>query len=237
MTAPVIGIVGAGMVGCATAALIASQSGFRGRIVLIDAAARPEPKDNYDLRVVAVSAASQAILTHCGAWAEIAETRLSPYQEMVVWDASTTHDSRQALHFSAAELAAPALGHIVENNLIQLALWHRLDGMDSVELMPGHRVDSVAPGESQVTLALDNGSSLRCDLMVAADGAGSPIREELGIATRGWPYRQKGVVTHVTCERPHRETAWQRFMPGGPLAFLAGLGRRRRRGPPRRHAG
>lgn len=220
MTTPVIGIVGGGMVGCATAALIAAQTAYRGKVILIDAGTRPEPTGEYDLRVVALSAASQAILTNAGAWPAIAATRVSPYQEMLVWDASAKPDSRQSLHFTARELAAPALGHIVENNLIRVALWRRLEDLDNVELLPQTQVEGVAPSESQVTLALDNGMSLRCDLVIAADGAGSPVREKLGISTRGWPYRQKGVVTHVTCERSHDATAWQRFMPGGPLAFL-----------------
>jgi 2-octaprenyl-3-methyl-6-methoxy-1,4-benzoquinol hydroxylase/2-octaprenylphenol hydroxylase len=55
---------------------------------------------------------------------------------------------------------------------------------------------------------------------VAADGAGSPLRRLAGLDTHGHDYGQRGVVAHVATEQPHQCTAWQRFLPGGPLALL-----------------
>src|SRR5690606_20412764 len=71
-----------------------------------------------------------------------------------------------------------------------------------------------------VTATLSDGTRLRARLLVAADGAGSSLRERLGIGFDGRDYGQRAIVAHVATERPHQSTAWQRFLPGGPLAFL-----------------
>jgi 2-octaprenyl-3-methyl-6-methoxy-1,4-benzoquinol hydroxylase/2-octaprenylphenol hydroxylase len=57
-------------------------------------------------------------------------------------------------------------------------------------------------------------------LLVAADGTQSPLRRLAGIETRGRDYAQRAVVAHVSTERSHEDTAWQVFLPGGPLALL-----------------
>lgn len=220
MKKPVVGIVGGGMVGGALAALLGQQRSAFDRVVLIEAGTAPVMTEDVDLRVVALSAASQAILDHAGAWDAIAAERISPYREMMVWDAASAPGKPGSLHFSAAELAAPALGHIVENQLIRYALWQQLEALDSVEIQSGTSVTRMVADEDQVDLTLDDGGSLSCDLVVAADGARSPLREMLGIKTQRRPYHQKGVVTNLRCERDHKETAWQRFLAGGPLAFL-----------------
>jgi 2-octaprenyl-3-methyl-6-methoxy-1,4-benzoquinol hydroxylase/2-octaprenylphenol hydroxylase len=71
-----------------------------------------------------------------------------------------------------------------------------------------------------VTVQLDNGGSVSGTLLVAADGSDSAVRRLLDLPFTGHPYGQTAVVAHVTTEAPHRSTAWQRFLPGGPLALL-----------------
>ncbi len=74
--------------------------------------------------------------------------------------------------------------------------------------------------EDTAGMVLDSGRTLSARLIVAADGADSRVRAMAGIATQGWRYDQQGVVATVTPQRSHRDTAWQRFLPEGPLAFL-----------------
>jgi 2-octaprenylphenol hydroxylase len=57
-------------------------------------------------------------------------------------------------------------------------------------------------------------------LLIGADGAQSRTRELLGIETAGHAYSQDALVAHVRTAKPHAATAWQRFLPTGPLAFL-----------------
>ena len=86
-------------------------------------------------------------------------------------------------------------------------------------------VRSFAAEDNRIRLELaaadgGDGESIVARLLVAADGAGSPLRERAGIGTRGRDYAQRAVVAHVRTERPHQDTAWQRFLPDGPLALL-----------------
>ncbi|MCH6572959.1 MAG: FAD-dependent monooxygenase, partial [Proteobacteria bacterium] len=220
MNAPTICIVGGGMVGCALAALLGRDQRYPGTVVLLEAGDPPALKDDYDLRVVALATTSQRVLEAAGAWREIAATRISPYREMQVWDAASKPGLPGSVHFSAAEVGAAALGHIVENQLIRHTLWQSLAGLERVVVRPNSRVADLRLDDDKARLSLDNGEVMDCTLVVAADGAASPIRDMAGIETTGWSYRQKAVVTHVQSELPHRETAWQRFLPSGPLAFL-----------------
>jgi ubiquinone biosynthesis monooxygenase Coq6 len=73
-----------------------------------------------------------------------------------------------------------------------------------------------ALGSNLVTLEMTDGTSLRCRLVVAADGAQSKIRQLAGFRTMGWSYDQRGVVATVATDVPN-DTAWQRFMPTGEL--------------------
>jgi 2-octaprenyl-3-methyl-6-methoxy-1,4-benzoquinol hydroxylase/2-octaprenylphenol hydroxylase len=71
-----------------------------------------------------------------------------------------------------------------------------------------------------VTATLAEGTRLRARVLVAAEGAESAVRTKHGIPFEGRDYGQRAVVAHVATERSHEGTAWQRFQPGGPLAFL-----------------
>jgi 2-octaprenyl-3-methyl-6-methoxy-1,4-benzoquinol hydroxylase len=71
-----------------------------------------------------------------------------------------------------------------------------------------------------VRLRLDDGTRLEARLAIAADGADSTLRQLAGLQVSAHDYRQRGVVAFVETEKPHEQTAWQRFLPDGPLAFL-----------------
>lgn len=211
-------VVGAGATGAALA-LALVQDGWR--VDLVEAAA-PQPLPpggDYDLRVVALAPDARALLQKLGVWAQL-EQRAGPYRWMRVWEAVAPGE----FTVDAAERGEAALGWIVENRRIQMALWQALQAraaQDSrLRIHCPARIASLEQGEDAVTVALDDGGTLRGRVLVAADGARSALRERLGIATRGRDYRQRGVVAHVATTRPHGHTAWQRFLPGGPLAFL-----------------
>lgn len=212
-------IVGGGMVGTCLAALLAREEAFAGwRIALVDPVDARRPDDaNLDLRVSALSRASERILGAAQAWDAIAP-HASPYGEMVVWDAASTPDRPDAVRFSAAETAEPNLGHIVENLRVQWALHESplLRGVTAVR----SGLEGLEFDEDAARLTLQDGRRLSCQLVVGADGSQSVARELAGIGRSGWAYGQTAVVAHLQTERPHRETAWQRFLPSGPIAFL-----------------
>jgi 2-octaprenylphenol hydroxylase len=149
-------------------------------------------------------------------WTDIAALRIGPFRKMQVWDASGWGQ----IHFDSAAIGEPLLGWIIENQIVQAALWQKLKRLQNVDLLYPQMLQSVAHQQESLQLSLTDGSRLETRLLVGADGAGSKVRELAGIRSSGWQYGQKAVVTTVTTEYPHQQTAWQRFLPAGPLAFL-----------------
>ncbi len=211
-----VAVVGGGMVGAATALALA-RAGFATALVEARAPAPWSAQDEVDLRVVGLAPSSVALLDDLDVWASIRSLRAGPYAHMHVWDAATG----AAIHFDAADEGRDLLGYIVENNLIQWQLWQALEPAGVRRLCPA-QVSGFEVLEDRVQLALDGAETdvLSARLLVAADGANSPLRSLAGIETQGRDYAQRGVVAHVSTERPHEGTAWQRFLATGPLALL-----------------
>ncbi|MEJ2693090.1 MAG: UbiH/UbiF/VisC/COQ6 family ubiquinone biosynthesis hydroxylase [Candidatus Thiodiazotropha sp.] len=207
-------VVGGGMVGCALGCAVA-EAGFTVTLLERREPQREWPADEVDLRVSALTRASQRLLENLGAWRRMSSLRICPYTDMEVWDAA----GPGRIHFSAAEIGEANLGHIVENRVTQLALWERLEQMPNVRLLCPVGVSDLELGESPALL-LDDGSRIEAELIVAADGRDSQIRAMAGIGTRGWDYDQHAIVATIDLERHHDNTARQRFMKNGPLAFL-----------------
>ncbi len=214
-------IVGGGMVG-ATLACALGRQGFA--VTVLEAREPPLdwPADSYDLRVSAITRASQRIFEHLGVWPAMAARRVTPYREMRVWDASGARadEPLSEVHFDAADIGEPDLGHIVENRVITAALWQALAGLESVELICPAGIVELQCSELGSRLTLTDGRRLSADLVVAADGARSRIREMAGLESFGWAYDQHAVVATLRPQHGHHQTAWQRFMPAGPLALL-----------------
>ncbi len=182
------------MTGLAAAALM-SQCVHRERIrvTLVDAGARPQHSvsDPVDLRVSAISTGSAALLESVGAWDTIASTRACPYEAMRVWDENGVVDSSTTLRFDAAEFAVPQLGFIVENLLVRHALLAVLDD-SGIALEFDARIRSVDRHGSRPVLRLASGQEISADLVVAADGAQSFVRDSVGICHAGPEIRPGG---------------------------------------------
>lgn len=224
-----IAIVGAGLVGQALAAALSSSAKSQAgsakrlpRIALIDPSELSQPQEitqlsDYDLRVSALTAQSQAFLTRIGAWDNIPTNVLSPYQRMHVWDAEGTG----SVTFDAADLHVPALGHIVENRQTLWAIDQVTSAAENIDRI--HTVVSSFDNpndEGYVPVELGNGETLSTRLLVGADGALSNVRQLAGMATTEWDYGHHAIVATVRTEKSVAATAWQRFRPEGPLAFL-----------------
>lgn len=209
-----VAVVGGGMVGAACALALAR----RGFAVALLEAREPvawHAGDPEDLRVIALAPSSARLLDQLGTWRGIEAARVSPYARMRVWDAA----SGAELAFDAACEGRAQLGWIVENKLVAWTLWDALEAAGVRRICPA-QVESFVQREDRVVLDLAGGEPLSAALLVIADGAGSRLREQAGIAVRGRDYRQRAVVAHVATERAHESTAWQRFTHAGPIALL-----------------
>ena len=207
-------IIGGGIVG-ATAACALGEAGVR--VALIEARKPLAPEQQQpDPRVFAITRASERIFRSLGVWDAMHRQGAFAFSDMEVWDAG----GEGVTHFDCAELGEPYLGHIIEPRFIQAALWQQLQTLTSVSLYCPARFQSINMLDDRVEVGLDSSQQLSADLVIAADGSRSPVRKTLGMETHGHDYRQSSLVALVKTSEPHRNTAWQRFLPGGPLAFL-----------------
>src|SRR5688500_9727010 len=219
--APTVLVAGAGVVGLVTAALLATgRCADRLRVVVLDARRSPRWRaEDMDPRVYALSRASQQLLAHVGVWSRIAETRASPYRRMRVFEGADAY-AASALDFDSAEIGEPDLGHIVEDALLRTVLADKLAEVREAQLVIGAEIESVEARRNEVVVALKDGGSLTGAVLLAADGSDSTVRRLNDLPVMGHRYEQSAVVTHVTSAGDHQSTAWQRFLPGGPLALL-----------------
>lgn len=209
-----IAIVGGGMVGLTIAAALKDTDL---RIAIIESVSPLMDVDaQVDIRVSALNRASEHILQRVGAWNGIVQRRSAAYQAMSVWE----QDSFAKIEFDASALAQPNLGHIVENRIIQLALLERVKQQPNVSLLMPTKCQTMAIGESEAWLSLDNGLSLTCKLVVGADGANSWVRQHSDIPLTHWDYGHSALVANIRTQEPHESIARQIFTPHGPLAFL-----------------
>jgi len=208
-------IAGAGIVGATLANALAGK-GLR-----IGVIEKNEPLLNWeegsiDLRVSAITEASQHIFQHLKVWPTMKTLGISPFHSMHVWNTEGTGE----IHFDCADIGAPQLGHIIENRVMQSALLSRLSGIDSVELKYQRYISHIHHYDDYIAVQLDDGSTQKARLLVGADGGRSSVRQMAGIEISAYGYQQEAIVTVVEPEKAHMMTAWQHFLPAGPLAFL-----------------
>ena len=207
-------IVGGGLVGLSLAALL-GRTGFRVALVETRPPQLDWPEDSIDLRVYAVSRVSEKLLHDVGAWSDIVPFACA-YRDMRVWDAGGSGE----IHFDSAELGEPNLGHIVESRIIEKALLAVLQTLPTVQVFCPVAIASFGSDDGAQSVRLEDGHSLSAPLLVGADGKQSRVRDYAGIHAKVSDYGQQALVAVVECERGHGDTAWQRFLPTGPLAFL-----------------
>lgn len=215
-------IVGGGMVG-ATIACALGNSDLRIAVVEKHYPAAFDPQQEHDLRVSALSVASENILRAIGAWDGILGRRACPYQRMKVWESDADKASTE---FNSDHIGHDHLGYIVENRIIQLALLEQLKCFSNIDLICPANTHSIdyAPGSSIVRL--DDGREIVGKLLIAADGGMSRVRSAAGIGVHSWDYEQHALVASVITGYSQQDITWQQFTPTGPLAFLPLSGNR-----------
>jgi 2-octaprenylphenol hydroxylase len=221
-----IAVIGAGLAGACAAALLARHGGFAAERIVLLADALPPPGvagAPPDLRVVALSRASERVLTAAAAWTHVPAARLCAYERMHVWHESCAPDGAGALHFDAADVGEPNLGYIAESTLLQRACVDSFRAAGGVIRTGQVRALAFDSAQVQVQLAQrDTGGAemLSARLVIGADGAQSLVRSQAGIPVRRHDYHQLALVATVHTARPHEHTARQRFLHTGPLALL-----------------
>ncbi|WP_299998577.1 3-demethoxyubiquinol 3-hydroxylase [uncultured Cedecea sp.] len=209
-----VAVVGGGMVGAA-AALGLANSGFRVAVIEHLAPAEFQPGSPPDVRISAIGAQSVSLLQSLGVWESVLSMRAHPYRRLETWEWE-----RAQVSFAANELGLPELGFMVENLVLQQALWQALVKHPQITLCCPAQLTQMQRSESGWTLSFKDGESLNVPMVIGADGANSQIRQWAGIGIHAWQYRQSCMLITVQCDESPGDSTWQHFTPAGPHAFL-----------------
>jgi 2-octaprenyl-6-methoxyphenol hydroxylase len=224
-------IGGGGLVG-QTLALALDSAGLS--VVLVDAATPTETlAPHFDGRAFAIAFASYRMWRALGL-ADSLDPHAQPIEQILVTDGRAIDaqggggPSLLHLHFDRAELAGggEALGYMLENRHIRLALDAALRRRESIRVIAPMAITALARDPAGMTATLADGRSLRASLLVGADGRNSFTRGWCGVRTIGWAYDASALVATVAHERPHGGVAHEYFLPGGPFAILPLTGNR-----------
>ncbi|MBN2855820.1 MAG: UbiH/UbiF/VisC/COQ6 family ubiquinone biosynthesis hydroxylase [Halothiobacillaceae bacterium] len=209
-------VVGGGMVG-ASIALALGQIGWQ--VALVEdqpIPTLPDAQAPFDIRVSALSPKSIAFLQQLGVWPTIRHTRSAPYRRMRVWDAAGGGD----VTFQASDTGLPELGFIVENSLIQAALWQAITNTDTITCFRHSHPTHWHIEGNKAQLCVNGEHRLSAQLLIGADGAKSWVRTAVGITDTHSEYDTAAQVLSVRTDYPQQDITWQRFTPRGPQAFL-----------------
>ena len=205
-------IIGGGLVGASLAAALKS-SGLE--VALLEKQPAATQAAGWDSRIYAISPGNAAFLAECDAWQHLDMSRVQPVSAMRVFG-----DTGAELDFSAYQIGAPELNFIIENRLLQQALWQQLQQQENLTLFLQGQSSSIEWLSDSAQLTLDDGRVLHAKLIVGADGRDSWVRQQAGIEAKVSAYQQDGVVANFQVEKPHRGTAFQWFQTDGILALL-----------------
>lgn len=210
-------IAGGGMIGTSLALALAPL-GLR--VAVVEAVARQaEAQPSFDDRSTALSRSTQRMFEAMGLWKQIVAAS-TPIKSIHVSDQGRFGFS----HIDAEEQGVEALGYVVINRVLGSVLQSALLQLDGVDVIcPARIVDlQLAPDAARAVIehSDDRRQSVSCDLLVAADGADSAVREMMGISAQKSHYGQRAVIGNLLAEKRLEHRAFERFTAQGPLAVL-----------------
>jgi 2-octaprenyl-3-methyl-6-methoxy-1,4-benzoquinol hydroxylase len=206
-------VIGGGMVGAATALSLANL-GLTVAVIEQHSPKTFQPEQDFDLRVSAISLASEHLLGQIGAWQQLTQWRLCPYKRLGVWESSAAYTE-----FNALDIKQTHLGHIIENRLLQLSLWQQIEGNKNIKMFCPETLINFEqfPDYVDVELATQN---ISAKVLIAADGANSQVKKLANIGTTGWDYQQSAMLINVETQLSQQDITWQQFFETGPVALL-----------------
>ena len=207
-------IVGAGMVGLSLALALHNK----GLEVAIIESKKINSKEldtkRIETRVSAINHISKRLFKELGIWQSIAKNRISPYYKMQVWDRDLTEN----ISITAEDIAEHSLGSIIENDVITYALLSKIKDTN-IEIYEDQKITKISRCKNTAKVVIDD-KTIETNLVVGADGSCSFIRDYFNFETKVRPYNHNSIVATLELEKPHNQTAYQRFYDKGVLAFL-----------------
>ncbi|PPR79494.1 MAG: 2-octaprenylphenol hydroxylase [Alphaproteobacteria bacterium MarineAlpha2_Bin1] len=208
-----ITVIGAGLVG-SLFANFAADAGFK--VIIIDKANHKDLiKNSFDGRASAISFGNKRILEVNNLWGEI-----NKYVQPILEIRVSEEGSNSYLHFDHKEIGSDPLGYMVENRYLRKVFFESIIKKKNVQLFDEHEITDFSTLNGRGKCFLNNSKVIDSDLIVAADGIKSKIREKSNIEFIEKDYRQTAIVTTVKHEKHHNGIAHERFRTPGPFAIL-----------------
>jgi len=213
-------VVGGGIVGKASA-LAMAQLGYSVIQIAPDLLQTIALEPSFGQRIYALSPSTKHLLSELNVWDGLDQTRIQAVRDMRIYgDRGQKYDQ---LHFSAFESGRPELAWIAESDLIEVTLTQAIRFSKNLQSLEASVDEVQFEPNASPKLSLSNGQTIQAKLVIAADGANSPLRQSVGIEIDQYSYDQHAVVANFTCAIAHRETAYQWFLPDGDILAMLPL--------------
>jgi 2-octaprenyl-6-methoxyphenol hydroxylase len=215
-------IIGGGsFVGLAIALGLAKSAPGAFRIAVVERMPAAEARaGRFDGRTVALTTAARQMLDALGVWDRIG-AEAQPVLAIDITDSQLEMPVRSVLlNFDTAKEAEGPTAYIVENAILRRALYEAAESMGDIAILAPETIREIDLGEASASAALSSGRRLIANLVVAADGQRSSLRQMAGFKIVEWPSDQAAIVGTVAHEKPHGGRAVQHFLPSGPFAIL-----------------
>jgi 2-octaprenyl-3-methyl-6-methoxy-1,4-benzoquinol hydroxylase len=221
-------IVGAGMVG-ATIACGLARSNLKVAVIDPQKAKAFVENELPHIRVSAISFASEQVLKHVGAWQHITSKRTCPYRRLAVNELPAKEGLAAKLpdisnwartEFNADAIGQTHLGHIIENDIVHLALHEQMESLGSLSIFCPDDIVSMDLQSTKKKIVLSKQGEITARLVIGAEGAQSQVRIQAGIGQTREQYEQQAFVSTVRYQGAQEDITWQSFTSHGPIAFL-----------------
>ncbi len=207
-------IIGGGPAGLSAAALLAPS---RLNILILEKQAEQQLADpDYDGREIALTHLSKKIMTDSGMWGLMPPESISQITQAEVFN----EDSKDSLKFSYTETDKTKLGFMVANNVIKKAAYDLIKRHSNIHLKTGVEVKSTGVSIEKSWVELTDGSVIDSQMLVSADSRLSATRRQMGIATHMLDFGRSCIVSTMTTEKSHHNTACEYFFYDRTLAVL-----------------
>jgi 2-octaprenylphenol hydroxylase len=163
-------------------------------------------------RALAITSNIQSFLVSLGVWPET--SCVGYMREIQVFEAL-----KPVLHFNSRDVFEPTLAYVVDESVLQAQLFAQVLHTKNIVCLENtiEQLEYVADG---VVLHCDSGDAISAQLVIAADGAHSPLRTLSGLSVQRESYDQKSIIAVLQTECPHHDTGYQHFVGEDIIAFL-----------------
>jgi len=199
--------------------LAAAHAGFS--VALIDQKKiMKNTLQEFDGRAYAIAFSSVQMMKNLKLWEKIRETAQPILNIKVSHGTINRGPASTTLQFNNADIEESPMAQMLEDRFLRQCLNAEIKKNASVKLIEQSKVIELNEFKNKKQLTLDSNSKLQGSLIVASDGIDSPSAKAIGIRKTGWKYKQRGLVCAVEHEYSSDNTAYQYFLPEGPLAIL-----------------